>query len=140
MIWPTSFSKSIPVSIWAELLILKPEPASSTPSNWTPSLYVSDCSNFTLSVGGESITSSCVSELYETTEPLSLIKVFPTPNVPLTSLRIRCVLTAVSGAVEYLNPLSTTLISIILPMSVVFVMRFAFEPFSVLMLVVGNEV
>ena len=101
---------------------------------------MSDCSNFTLSVGGESITSSCVSELYETTEPLSLIKVFPTPNVPLTSLRIRCVLIVISGAVEYLNPLSITLISVILPMSVVFEMMFAFKPFSVLMLVVGNEV
>ena len=140
MIWPTSFSKSIPVSIWAELLILKPEPASSTPSNWTPSLYVSDCSNFTLSIGGESITSSCVAGLYETTEPLSLVKVFPIPNTPLTSLRIRCVLIVVSGAVEYLNPLSITLISIILPISVVFEMRFALKPFSVVILVVGNEV
>ena len=99
-----------------------------------------DCSKLIRSSGGASITSFCVSESYETTEPLWVVSSCPIKNVPSTSLRIRFVFNETSGATEYLNPSSVTLISVTLPISVVFATRFAFAPFSVMILRFGSEV
>ena len=55
---------------------------------------------------------------------------FPVPNVPVISLRIKFVLAVTSGAVAYLNPASVPAIYDIAPMSLVRATNSTLVPFT----------